>query len=109
MVEKNIWVNYKDNKNMTEYLNNTYNRLETDFIDYLDYVPLKEDHLEVTSQRLAELIQRISALLSKIFRIVTLGSPMQQYCEHGIRFQLGSGFSDFLALRNNLWVNIQRI
>lgn len=91
MVEKIVWMNDKDSKNITEYLNNAYNRLETDFVDYLEYVPLKEDHLKVTSQRLADFIQRISALLSKSLRIVTLGSPMQQYCERSMEFRFGSG------------------
>ena len=74
----------EDSRRLTEYVSGAYKRLERDFINYLDYVPLREVHLCVSSQRLADFIIRIDPLLSTCFRLITFGDSMKSYCESSI-------------------------
>jgi len=89
----NIWIPVEDDRKITGYVYNAYKRLETDFMNYLNYVPLRKDHLCVSSSRLADFIPRISSLLSKCFRLITFGYSMKTYCEHSIPLQFSENGS----------------
>lgn len=72
-----IWIDTDDFDRQCEYLLGAYSRLEKDFLEYLEYVPYKEDHLHVSSSRLADFILRIPPLLAISFRLLTFGENMK--------------------------------
>ena len=72
-----IWLNPEDFNRQCDYLRGAYFRLEKDFLEYLEYVPYREEHLHVSSPRLADFILRIPPLLAKSFRLLTFGSKMK--------------------------------
>jgi hypothetical protein len=45
-----------------------YRIIESDFLIFIDYVPLEEDHLNVHSPRLADIIQRCCTQIDTFFR-----------------------------------------
>ena len=89
MEKRDIWIPNEDCHRLTEYVFGAYQRLETDFINYFNYVPLRNNHLHVSSQRLADFIQRTSQLLSKLFRLITFGESMENYLRRAARFVFG--------------------
>lgn len=72
-----IWIDTDDFDRQCEYLLGAYFRLEKDFLEYLEYVPYREDHLHVSSSRLADFILRIPPLLAISFRSLTFGECMK--------------------------------
>lgn len=72
-----IWIDSDDFDRQCDYLFNAYFRLEKDFLEYLEYVPYREDHLHVSSSRLADFILRIPPLLTISFRYLTFGGIMK--------------------------------
>lgn len=73
------WLDKDTFENRTEYFFNAVNRLETEFINYLEYVPLRTENLKVSSQRLADFMLRIFPLMTIGFNIITFGDGMKQY------------------------------
>jgi len=86
---RDIWIPNEDCHRLTEYVFGAYQRLETDFINYFNYVPLRNNHLHVSSQRLADFIQTTSQLLSKLFRLITFGESMKNYLRRAVKFVFG--------------------
>ena len=62
---KHIWDDKDASAKVSTYLYGAYDRLERDFLSVLNYVPLRESHLEVSSPRLADVVLRTSPLINK--------------------------------------------
>jgi len=45
-----------------------YKSVEDDFIDYLDYIPLTNEHKEVWSPKLANLLLNTCSIIDSIFK-----------------------------------------
>ena len=76
-INKKGWIDQNDFNRQCDYLFGAYFRLEKDFLEYLEYVPYREDHLHVSSSRLADFILRIPPLLAISFRSLTFGERMK--------------------------------
>ena len=70
---EHIWDDKKESEKVSAYLYGAYTRLEKDFLAVLEYVPLREQHLSVSSSRFADFVLRTSPLINKTFRILTFG------------------------------------
>lgn len=99
---QNIWIPDGNHRKMKSYIYSSYKRLERDFIDYLNHVPLRNEHLFVSSSRLADFIPRISSLLSKSFRLITFGDSMNTYCVYNVTWSFDGNSDDLKALYEKL-------
>ena len=102
METPNIWILVGDDRKIKGYVYSAYKRLERDFMNYLNYVPLRNKHLCVSSSRLADFIPRISSLLSKCFRLITFGNSMKTYCVHNVMWQFSENVGELKALYEKL-------
>jgi hypothetical protein len=75
-IEEFPWMGALDFERQSAFLVKRYQRLEIDFLDYLNYVPLRNEHLEVSSWLLADYVLRITPHLATAFRLLTFGNPM---------------------------------
>lgn len=98
----NIWIPAGDHRKIKAFVYSSYKRLESDFMDYLNFVPLRNEHLCVSSSRLADFIPRISSLLSKCFRLITFGNSMKTYCINNVTWQFNGNIENLKALYSEL-------
>ena len=105
MEPPNIWIPVGDHRKIKVYVYSSYKQLERDFMNYLNYVPLRKKHLCVSSSRLADFIPRISSLLSKCFRLLTFGDSMKTYCMHNVTWQ----FSEYVGGLKVLYEKLEEI
>ena len=70
---EHIWDDKKESEKVSAFLYGAYTRLEKDFLAVLEYIPLREQHLSVSSPRFADFVLRTSPLINKTFRILTFG------------------------------------
>lgn len=73
------WLDEEIFENRTEFYFNAVNRQENEFLNYLEYVPLRTVNLAVSSQRLADFMLRIFPLLTIGFNVITFGKGMKRY------------------------------
>lgn len=82
MPDYDFFLSSEEYVNNYTFLNIAFDKIEQDFLDYFDYVPLESKHLKVSSMRLADLILRVFPLLGIAFRTITFGKPMRAHLEH---------------------------
>lgn len=73
---------------MAIYLLGAYQRIEANLLNYLTYIPLRRENINISSQRLADFIPIIYSLLSKAFNLITFGEAMSQYHFNPIRLAI---------------------
>jgi len=108
---ENIWIDDDDFDRQCEYLLRAYLRLETDFLEYLDYVPCRVEHLNVSSQRLADFILRIPPLLTKSFRTLTFGGKMKgryEYWLYDPSHGYGEDFNKYVKKLKQIYVKKEK-
>ena len=71
------WMNRSEFEKQSTYLFGLYSRIERDFLELFDFIPLREDYLCIESSWLADYILRVTPLLSKAFRLLTFGPPFK--------------------------------
>ena len=90
---QHIWEDDISSKKVSGYLYGAYSRLEQDFLSVLEYVPLRESHLHVSSSRFADFILRSSPLINKIFRTMTFSKRTLKQLEWEINPENSYGIS----------------
>ena len=91
MSDLDIWINDEEYKRKIEFLYLMYKEVENEFLEYLKYVPLKEDNFNVSSMLLADLIPRIFRYMESSFKALAFGEPMKVFYERDIRFEFQGG------------------
>ena len=106
-----IWIEPADFDRQCEYLLGAYLCLEDDFLEYLEYAPYREEHLHVSSSRLADFILRITPLLSISFRALTFGGKMKgayEYWLHDPSHGRGEVFDKYTKELKQLYVKKEK-
>ncbi len=101
---EHIWDDEKESKKVSAYLYGAYTRLEKDFLAVLEYVPLRKQHLSVSSPRFADFVLRTSSLINKTFRILTFGRGIFEKLEWEINPANSNSMSseDLVSIQNFL-------
>ncbi len=95
MCDYEFLLDYRNYVNNYSFLHLSFERIEQEFLDYFEYVPLEKKHLNVSSMRLADIILKIFPLIGITFRTITFGNPMKALIEH-LKFNKVSGIEEFV-------------
>ena len=95
MAEYSFFIEQIEYVNNYSFLHLSFERIEQEFLEYFEYVPLEEKHLHVSSMRLADLILKIFPLIGIAYRTITFGTPMKSLIKH-LKFNKVSGINEFV-------------
>ena len=91
------WIDEKnDFKSISHFFRSSY-ILEEKFLGYLEYVPLRSQNLDITSERLSGYIYEIFPLLTRGFDTLTFGPIMKDFITRNIELHFGKEGENILT------------